>query len=490
MTAFQLLALSLVVSVLTTAAGWMIVRSLERRVTDAALRERIWAVALYLPLLPVVIVGLFLVLPARVVRVADAPVWIAPITPSTTATADTVLSAAQMFQTIAPAVVALAALLCFARIAHTGLRLLRLRRLMRTTAPASAELQMRVEEMARRLGVAAPALRVVPTGAEAFLSGLRHPVLVLPNALAALPDQPAIAAVCAHELAHLRRGDHRALWAEELLLALLAINPLLGALRRRRAAAREEACDALALAGADTPTRRAYARALLAALRDPAQQDDVPALTFTPSKRTFAMLRLQAILTPTPSAAPRLRRLSTALGAVMAAGVCTASVALAAQREPSVEVVPAFTVEIAPEALKAPVVTPSVLSPPVSAPHKAMEVAASAPPRTPAPALAAATAEVVRPSFITNPSWAQLPVPQFPASAVSANVDSGRVVLNCAVRADGRLGDCAVVSEDPAGNGFGPAALSAAREARLSPRTVDEAAPNAIVVFSLFFRLG
>jgi len=288
MTALQLTVLSIAASVLTAGMGLMLARALERRTPDAALRERIWAAALYLPLLPVVIVGLFLVLPARVVRVADAPVWIAPITPSTTATADNVLSAAQMFQTIAPAVVALAALLCLLRIVHTGLRLLRLRRLMRTTTPASPKLQIHVEALARRLGVAAPALRVVPTGAEAFLSGLRRPVLVLPDTLATNPDQPATAAVCAHELAHLRRGDHRALWAEELLLALLAINPLLGPVRRRRAAAREEACDALALAGANTRTRRAYARTLLAALRDPLRQDDVPALTFTPSKRTFA----------------------------------------------------------------------------------------------------------------------------------------------------------------------------------------------------------
>lgn len=489
MSALQLLALSLTASVLTAGAGWMIARAVERRVRDAALREQVWAVALYLPALPVLIVGLFLLLPAQVIRVAEAPVNLAPVPATAVAPALPTLSLGETLQTAALAVAVLAALLCLVRLAHTGLRLLRLRRLMRTTASASPELQSRVEGLARRLGVSAPDLRVLPTGAEAFLSGLRRPVLVLPDALAAAPDQPATAAVCAHELAHLRRGDHRALWLEELLLALLAINPLLGPVRRRRAAAREEACDALALAGADARTRRAYARALLAALQDPGRQNDVPALTFTPSKRTFAMLRLQAILTPTPSVAPRLRRLSIAVGAVMAAGVCTASVALAAQREPTVEIIPALTIEAAPRAVGAPIVAPSARPAPEPEAREVVEIAPIiAPAPAPLPAPAPAGDETERSTLIRNPSWAQHPIPNFPAAAAANNVNQGRVVLRCTARTDGRLSNCAVVSEDPAGNGFGAAAISAAREARLSPRTIDTAAPDATVMFSVVFR--
>lgn len=485
MTPLQLLALSLAASVLTAGAGWMVARALESRVADAALREQVWAFAFYLPALPVLVIGLFLLLPAQEIRLVQVPVDVAPAPTTAPIPAATAVSFAEWLQAAALAVAVLAALLCFLRAAHTSMRLLRLHRLMRTTTPASRELQSQVERLARGLGVATPDLRVLPTGAETFLSGLRRPVLVLPDALAAAPDQPATAAVCAHELAHLRRGDHRTLWAEEFLLALLAINPLLGAVRRRRAAAREEACDALALAGGDARTRRAYARALLSALRGPVSQDDVPALTFTHSKRTFAMRRLQAILTPIPPAAPRLRRLSIGASAVIAAGVCTASVALASQREPTVEIVPALTAQASPESFRAPIVAPSARPTSIPEARKVMKIEpVAAPIVTSAPVVD----QTDRSSLIRNPSWAQPPVPQFPAAAAANNVSQARVVLRCTARTDGRLSNCAVVDEDPVGNGFGAAAISAAQAARLSPRTVDTAPPDATVMFSVAFR--
>lgn len=489
MTATQLLAVSVVASILTAGTGWAVGRVLEQRIADPTLRERIWAAALYLPALPVLIVSALLLLPARVIRVSETAADAAPVAPIETPSATMAFSLADGLQDAALAVLVLALILFLVRALQTGIRLLSLRRLMRATVPASPQLRAHVESLARRSGVAAPEVRVAPTGAEAFLTGLRKPVLVLPAAVADAPDQPATAAVCAHELAHLRRGDHRALWAEELLLAVLAINPLLGDVRRRRAAAREEACDALALAGADNRTRRAYARALLAALRDPLRQD-VPALTFTPSKRTFAMLRLQAILTPPVSAAPRLHRLSVALGAVIVAGVCTASVALAAQRDTTVEIVPALPVEVAPtraDAVNAPVAPPPpalTVREAIERPSQLSETPAQATPVAPTPV----NDQAGRPSIIRNPSWVQHPVPQFPAAAFANNVDRARVVLTCTAQADGRLGDCAVVSEDPVGNGFGSAAVSAAQDARLSPRSVDEAAPNATVTFSVVFR--
>ena len=49
MTALQLLALSLGLSVAAAALGLIIMRALERRVADPVLRERAWAAALYSP---------------------------------------------------------------------------------------------------------------------------------------------------------------------------------------------------------------------------------------------------------------------------------------------------------------------------------------------------------------------------------------------------------------------------------------------------------
>ena len=63
MTASQLLALSLGLSVAAAALGLIIMRALERRVADPVLRERAWAAALYLAALPPLAVGLMLLLP-------------------------------------------------------------------------------------------------------------------------------------------------------------------------------------------------------------------------------------------------------------------------------------------------------------------------------------------------------------------------------------------------------------------------------------------
>jgi TonB family protein len=96
-------------------------------------------------------------------------------------------------------------------------------------------------------------------------------------------------------------------------------------------------------------------------------------------------------------------------------------------------------------------------------------------------------ADPPRASVIRNPSWSRHPPIEFPERAAARGIRSGRVSLNCLPQPNGSLTDCRVESEDPAGAGFGLAALSGARRARLSPRDVANAAAGARVVFSLRF---
>ncbi|RZJ26216.1 MAG: TonB family protein, partial [Brevundimonas sp.] len=103
------------------------------------------------------------------------------------------------------------------------------------------------------------------------------------------------------------------------------------------------------------------------------------------------------------------------------------------------------------------------------------------------PQPAVVPAPVTRPSVINSPSWARQPSVEFPERALARGIESGRVQLNCLVNANGSMSDCNVVSEDPAGAGFGSAAIAGARRARLSPRTVDGAAQNARVNFTVRF---
>ncbi|HWQ88120.1 TonB family protein, partial [Brevundimonas sp.] len=93
-----------------------------------------------------------------------------------------------------------------------------------------------------------------------------------------------------------------------------------------------------------------------------------------------------------------------------------------------------------------------------------------------------------RPSVITNPSWARQVAGEFPERALSRGIESGTVRVSCAVQPNGSLTDCQVRSEDPAGAGFGQAALAAARRSRVSPRTVDGAAVGARVEWTQRYR--
>lgn len=98
------------------------------------------------------------------------------------------------------------------------------------------------------------------------------------------------------------------------------------------------------------------------------------------------------------------------------------------------------------------------------------------------------------PPTITNPDWVRKPSGEalmraYPERAIAANV-TGSATLSCAVRVNGTLTDCQVVSETPGGYGFGRAATRLSRDFRMSPRTVDgQAVGGARVTVGIRFTL-
>ena len=134
----ELLALSLGLSIAAAGVGWMIMRALERRVADPVLCERAWAAALYVPVLPPLVVGLMLLTPAPLKTAA--PAGAASIASSVMIELQAAPNAPlDLAHTASVIVLAVAGLFAILRLVSLGVRLMRLRALIRATTAASPE---------------------------------------------------------------------------------------------------------------------------------------------------------------------------------------------------------------------------------------------------------------------------------------------------------------------------------------------------------------
>lgn len=104
-----------------------------------------------------------------------------------------------------------------------------------------------------------------------------------------------------------------------------------------------------------------------------------------------------------------------------------------------------------------------------------------------APAQSEQSEQQPRLDVITNVSWSRRPVVDFPARALERDIKAGSASVQCTTAANGSLSACSIISETPAGAGFGQAALRAAARAVVSPHSLDAAAPGASVRFSVPF---
>ncbi|MDO8381325.1 energy transducer TonB [Phenylobacterium sp.] len=94
-------------------------------------------------------------------------------------------------------------------------------------------------------------------------------------------------------------------------------------------------------------------------------------------------------------------------------------------------------------------------------------------------ALAAEVATKASPKELEGPIWIDTPTGEdiaryYPANAQRTNVE-GVATMACQVAADGRLTNCAVTRQYPAGAGFGDATLKLAPLFRMTPVTKDGA---------------
>jgi beta-lactamase regulating signal transducer with metallopeptidase domain len=138
----------------------------------------------------------------------------------------------------------------------------RVRRLLAESKPAPTWLNEALAELAGRLGVRPPRAVVVPGLGSPLVWGLGRPCLLWPEGLEEALAPEGCRAVLVHELAHLRRRDHRVAWLVLVGACLWWWHPLYRFVRLRLAREAEEACDSWVVALLPD-ARRAYAEALL-----------------------------------------------------------------------------------------------------------------------------------------------------------------------------------------------------------------------------------
>lgn len=198
-----------------------------------------------------------------------------------------------------------------------------------------------VEDWRRRLGVRAPTvLKKTNAVSSVCVHGLFRPIILIPADIETRMRREDIVMMCAHELAHIRRGDSFLFAALRAARIFFWFNPFVARIAARAELAAEQSADALVLErGAD---RRAYAACFVESLRfaaERARRAQAPALAFTPFDRRSRRMRLDAILSGANHVRPRGRM--AALGAGLIAGALAfaqAAFAVAPDRQPAAPV--------------------------------------------------------------------------------------------------------------------------------------------------------
>lgn len=90
----------------------------------------------------------------------------------------------------------------------------------------------------------------------------------------------------------------------------------------------------------------------------------------------------------------------------------------------------------------------------------------------------------------SGPTWLVRPAPDYPEQALARQAGDGEVRLTCMAEISGRLSQCRVLRETPAGYGFGVNAVRAAEQARVTPGKIDGVAVRSEITFNVRYRLA
>lgn len=200
-------------------------------------------------------------------------------------------------------------------------RAFRFQRMLSHAAPAPAAWQRVSDRLAWRMGISRSPRVVMTHGAIAPLlwAGFGRPLLLLPAQLTQNLDGVRRAALLAHELAHLRRGDHWIRWIELTATAAYWWHPLLWWIRRGLRESEEQCCDAWVVWTLPA-ARKAYADVLVDTVEFlSTSRSALPALASGLGE--VRHLRRRVVMIMQSTAPRRLSRLGLMAGLAIALGL-------------------------------------------------------------------------------------------------------------------------------------------------------------------------
>jgi murein DD-endopeptidase MepM/ murein hydrolase activator NlpD len=205
----------------------------------------------------------------------------------------------------------------------------------RATVVTDDALLTEIGKWSTRLEVRTPAVRRSRHVSSVCITGVFRQTILIPWGIETRISTEDLVLMCAHELAHVRRGDTRLFTATQLARVLFWFNPLISRIAANAELSAEESADALVLRkGVD---RRAYAACFVEGLKFAAYRMNVqPALapSFTPFDRNGRRRRLNAILSVDTAQTPSGGRRFLAAGAAsLVALVALGQAALAVDPE-------------------------------------------------------------------------------------------------------------------------------------------------------------
>lgn len=201
----------------------------------------------------------------------------------------------------------------------------KLAHIMRTAQPLNVEsLEDIVADACRALGTTRfPRLVSSPNVKCPLATGVRHPLVILPEGIREQLNRWQLRDVLIHEVAHVLRRDQVVVLLQNIVAAVFWLHPLVHVLNRRLACAREEICDNHVLASSDAPS---YSRTLLRLAELIQGTDLLPASIGQLTSHWDLETRVAGILSERRNKTTRLTTRGLALVAMMSLALATLGV--------------------------------------------------------------------------------------------------------------------------------------------------------------------